>query len=207
MKVSPVPGSPRAATHFVHWLLLALSPSRPPRYSPWRSRWNHSPWPWSHWTCWCSLRAAWPWRTWPLCSTQRSGGTSEYLTAGTRVPGERSVMYWGVPGFRYAVYPASTAALATGSWCDNTVLLVVCGSVPDMLAPRFLQYLLQGGSLLCLCSDLLYLVLPTFRTAEVRERELVQFSYAKWKRVRMMHHIFCYQASPAHTKFSPRDAR
>ena len=37
---------------------------------------------------------------------------------------------------------------------------------------------------------------------QVREHELVRFSYGDWKRVRMMHHIFCYQASPARKQFS-----
>lgn len=86
--------------------------------------------------------------------------------------------------------------------------------------------------MLCLCSDLLHIVLPTYRTAEVknildtqtvvsivfydvwnfffvflfsikvRENELVRFSYNKWENVKMMHHIFCYQPSPVKKHFS-----
>lgn len=104
-------------------------------------------------------------------------------------------------------------------WNGSTVLVVVCGTVPPNLTFYLLQYLLSGGQLLCLCSDLLYSVLHTFTTAEVsyryyhpteiitsffqvREHELVRFTYGKWRQVRMMHHIFCYQASPAKKQFS-----
>jgi biotin--protein ligase len=109
--------------------------------------------------------------------------------------------------YRYAIYAVSKSALLSSPWSDNTILLVVCGTVSEVLAPTFMSYLLNGGRILCLCSDFLHLVLPTFRTAEVRERELVCFSYARWKHVRMMHHIFCYQASPARTRFSSREPR
>lgn len=37
---------------------------------------------------------------------------------------------------------------------------------------------------------------------QVREHELVQFSYDKWQKVKMMHHIFCYQPSPVKKNFS-----
>lgn len=56
--------------------------------------------------------------------------------------------------------------------------------------------------MLCLCSDLLHVVLPNYRTAEVREQELAQFSYNRWQKVHMMHHIFCYQPSPIKKHFS-----
>nr|XP_023018683.1 uncharacterized protein LOC111507580 isoform X1 [Leptinotarsa decemlineata] len=87
-------------------------------------------------------------------------------------------------------------------WNSSTVLVVICGSVPPNLTFHLLQFLLCGGQLLCLCSDFLYSVLHTFTTAEVREHELVRFTYGKWKQVKMMHHIFCYQASPTKKQFS-----
>lgn len=54
------------------------------------------------------------------------------------------------------------------AWSDCTQLVVVCGNVPPNLTNQLLQYLVTGGQLLCLCSDLLYSVLNTFTTAEVR---------------------------------------
>ncbi|XP_057664831.1 biotin--protein ligase [Diorhabda carinulata] len=87
-------------------------------------------------------------------------------------------------------------------WNDSTALVVVCGDIPPNLTSHLLQYFLNGGQLLCLCSDFLYSVLNTFTTAEVREHELVRFSYGQWKQVKMMHHIFCYQASPTKKQFS-----
>lgn len=78
----------------------------------------------------------------------------------------------------------------------------MCGNVPSNTESQLMDYLLNGGKLLCLCSDLLHSILKTFTTAEVREHELVRFTYGEWKRVRMMHHIFCYQASPARKQFS-----
>lgn len=102
---------------------------------------------------------------------------------------------------KYTVYdlPLNTK---TNFWDTSTSLVTVCGNVEPDLTPHLLEYLLSGGQLLCLCSDLLYSVLQTYSTAEVRELELVRFSYGQWKNVKMMHHIFCYQASPAKKQFS-----
>ena len=88
-------------------------------------------------------------------------------------------------------------------WIDNTTLLVVCGYVAHDVGEIFTEFFLRGGKMLSLCSDVLQMVLPTFRThAEVREHELVQFSYGRWQKVKMMHHIFCYQPSPVKKHFS-----
>lgn len=53
------------------------------------------------------------------------------------------------------------------AWSDCTQLVVVCGNVPPNLTSKLLEFLVNGGHLLCLCSDLLYSVLNTFSTAEV----------------------------------------
>lgn len=103
---------------------------------------------------------------------------------------------------KYTIYSVTGNQLASSTWAVNCSLLVICGNVPEQVEPKLISYLLQGGKLLCLCSTFLHTLLPTFRTAEVRERELVRFSYGRWSRVRLMHHVFCYQASPARTKFS-----
>ncbi|XP_012528696.1 biotin--protein ligase isoform X2 [Monomorium pharaonis] len=87
-------------------------------------------------------------------------------------------------------------------WMDEVSLVVLCGNVCAEFAAQLIEYIIQGGKLLALCSDMLHILLPSFKTAEVRENELVHFSYGKWKRVRMMHHIFCYHASPVRTRFS-----
>lgn len=108
-------------------------------------------------------------------------------------------------------------------WPDTTVLLVVCGPIPAAFGEIFVDYFLRGGKVLSLCSDVLHFILPNYRTAEVlkysfdnivalqinthaffkvREHELVQFSYDKWHKVKMMHHIFCYQPSPVRKNFS-----
>lgn len=103
----------------------------------------------------------------------------------------------------YTVYPLSAAEVRTTVWLDNTTMLVVCGSVAPDIGAVLTEFFLRGGKMLSLCSDVLHIVLPTFRThAEVREHELVQFSYGRWQRVRMMHHIFCYQPSPVRKHFS-----
>ncbi|XP_068082947.1 biotin--protein ligase [Anabrus simplex] len=118
----------------------------------------------------------------------------------------KSVLHSTLHRHKYTIYPVTKAQLLSSPWADNTILLVVNGCVPDDVAPLFMSYLLGGGRMLCLCSDFLHLVLPTFRTAEVRERELVRFSYGRWRQVRMMHHIFCYQASPARSRFGSKEA-
>ncbi|XP_044261348.1 biotin--protein ligase [Tribolium madens] len=102
---------------------------------------------------------------------------------------------------KYTIYDLPTSSKHTG-WDKSTVLVVVCGSVPPDLTSNLIQYLLTGGQLLSICSDLMYSILYTFTTAEVREHELVRFSYGQWQHVKMMHHIFCYQASPAKKQFS-----
>lgn len=103
----------------------------------------------------------------------------------------------------YTVYPLSAVDVRSQIWLENTTMLVVCGSVDADIGAILTEFFLRGGKMLSLCSDVLHIVLPAFRThAEVREHELVQFSYARWQRVRMMHHIFCYQPSPVRKHFS-----
>ncbi|XP_021926967.1 biotin--protein ligase isoform X2 [Zootermopsis nevadensis] len=128
-----------------------------------------------------------------------------YSESSVALENVKTVIHSTLQRHKYTIYTVSKSTLLSSPWSDNTVLLVVCGTVADVLAPTFVNYLLNGGHILCMCSDFLHLILPTFRTAEVRERELVRFSYGRWKQVQMMHHIFCYQASPARTRFSPRE--
>ncbi|XP_059051678.1 biotin--protein ligase [Achroia grisella] len=107
---------------------------------------------------------------------------------------------------RYTVYAVSRAALEAGAWRGRAALVAAAGCV-GRAGPLLLAHLLDGGRLLALCSDLLHAVLPYYKTAEVRENEIVQFSYDKWKSVKMKHHIFCYQASPAKKQFSTESDR
>ncbi|XP_015514595.1 biotin--protein ligase isoform X1 [Neodiprion lecontei] len=103
---------------------------------------------------------------------------------------------------KYTIYTLSSDEACSDVWMDQARLVVVCGNVGVDVASQLVEYMVRGGRLLALCSDTLHTLLPTFKTAEVREHELVRFSYGKWKHVRMMHHIFCYQASPAKSRFS-----
>lgn len=68
---------------------------------------------------------------------------------------------------RYTVYDFPQNSVNINAWSDCTKLVVVCGNVPPNLTNQLLQFLVNGGHLLCLCSDLLYSVLNTFTTAEV----------------------------------------
>ncbi|KAL0818969.1 hypothetical protein ABMA28_008261 [Loxostege sticticalis] len=107
---------------------------------------------------------------------------------------------------RYTLYSVSKEALEAGAWRGRAALVAVAGCV-GRCAPLLLAHLLDGGRLLALCSDALHTVLPYYKTAEVRENEVVQFSFDKWKSVKMKHHIFCYQASPAKKQFSTESDR
>ncbi|XP_075984632.1 holocarboxylase synthetase-like protein isoform X2 [Anticarsia gemmatalis] len=107
---------------------------------------------------------------------------------------------------RYTLYVVSRETLEGGAWRGRAALVAVAGCV-GRAAPLLLAHLLSGGRLLALCSDLLHAVLPYYKTAEVRENEIVQFTYDKWKSVKMKHHIFCYQASPAKKQFSTESDR
>ncbi|XP_053615602.1 biotin--protein ligase isoform X2 [Plodia interpunctella] len=107
---------------------------------------------------------------------------------------------------RYTLYSVSRESLETGAWRGRAALVAVAGSV-GRVAPLLLAHLLAGGRLLALCSDLLHTVLPYYKTAEVRENEVVQFSFDRWQSVKMKHHIFCYQASPAKKQFSTENDR
>ncbi|XP_063548722.1 uncharacterized protein LOC134755946 [Cydia strobilella] len=107
---------------------------------------------------------------------------------------------------RYTIYSVTRDALETGAWRGRCALVAVAGCV-GRAAPLLLAHLLDGGRLLALCSDLLHAVLPYYKTAEVRENEVVQFTFDKWKSVKMKHHIFCYQASPAKKQFSTESDR
>lgn len=103
---------------------------------------------------------------------------------------------------RYTIYELKTEQLKTSIWIDNTTLLIVCGPISPQLGPILMEYFLCGGKMMCLCSDVLNMVLPIYRTAEVRENELVQFSYGRWQKIQLMHHIFCYHPSPIKKHFS-----
>ncbi|XP_029053815.2 biotin--protein ligase isoform X3 [Osmia bicornis bicornis] len=103
---------------------------------------------------------------------------------------------------KYAIYTLTSDEAHSDAWIENAALVVVCGNVGNEIGSQIIEYILRGGKLLALCSDIIHILLPSFKTAEVRENELVHFSYGKWKHVRMMHHIFCYQASPVRTRFS-----
>lgn len=103
----------------------------------------------------------------------------------------------------YTIYPLTPHQAKAKHWIENTTLLVVCGYVSQDIGDSFTEYFLNGGYMISVCSDLLHSILPTFRShAEVREHELVQFSYGRWHKVKMMHHIFCYQPSPVKKHFS-----
>uniref|UniRef100_A0A1A9X1X6 BPL/LPL catalytic domain-containing protein n=1 Tax=Glossina brevipalpis TaxID=37001 RepID=A0A1A9X1X6_9MUSC len=102
----------------------------------------------------------------------------------------------------YTIYNLTEEIVENKCWPATTVLLVVCGSISNAFGEVFVDYFLRGGKVLSLCSDVLHFILPNYRTAEVREHELVQFSYDKWHKVKMMHHIFCYQPSPVRKNFS-----
>lgn len=103
---------------------------------------------------------------------------------------------------RYTFYVMSKDEMNSDVWMDNAVLVVVFGNVGGEVNSQLIDYLLRGGKLLAICSDTLHSFLPSFKTTEVREKEIVRFSYGKWKQVRLMHHIFCYQASPLKSRFS-----
>ncbi|KAL6267955.1 hypothetical protein P5V15_001023 [Pogonomyrmex californicus] len=103
---------------------------------------------------------------------------------------------------KYVIYAFSREDARLNAWVDQVTLVVICGNVDAEFGAQLVEYIIHGGKLLALCSDMLHTLLPSFKTAEVRESELVHFSYGKWKRVRMMHHIFCYHASPVRTRFS-----
>ncbi|XP_035896454.1 biotin--protein ligase isoform X2 [Anopheles stephensi] len=102
----------------------------------------------------------------------------------------------------YTIYPITTGQAMASSWQQSTVLIIVAGTLDTEVRKILLDYFLHGGTVFSLCSDLLDIILPDSKTAEIRERELVSFSYRKWKQIKMLHHIFCYQLSPAKKQFS-----
>ncbi|XP_052902221.1 biotin--protein ligase [Anopheles moucheti] len=102
----------------------------------------------------------------------------------------------------YTIYPITTGQAMASSWQQSTVLIIVAGSLDTEVRKILLDYFLHGGLVFSLCSDMLDIILPDSKTAEIRERELVSFSYRKWKQIKMLHHIFCYQLSPAKKQFS-----
>jgi biotin--protein ligase len=70
----------------------------------------------------------------------------------------------------YTIYPLTAQQVRERVWLENTTLLVVCGSVNGSdVSKIFLEFFFKGGKVLCLCSDLLRQVLPTYHTAEVRK--------------------------------------
>lgn len=104
---------------------------------------------------------------------------------------------------RYTIYSLTLSEMLESPWLDQAALVVICGNVPLPLKPILISYLLKNdGKLLCVCSDLLESFLPSFKTAEVKPDEVVNFAYGKWQNVSLLHHIFCYQPTPHSSKFS-----
>lgn len=67
----------------------------------------------------------------------------------------------------YTIYSLQRKEINEMVFLDNAILLVVCGSVPQDISDVLLDFFFRGGKMLCLCSDLLHNVLPTYTTAEV----------------------------------------
>lgn len=67
----------------------------------------------------------------------------------------------------YTIYPLMPQQAAQKYWTEQTALLVVCGSVAPGIGQVLVDYFLQGGKVLSLCSDILHFILPNYRTAEV----------------------------------------
>lgn len=76
---------------------------------------------------------------------------------------------------KYTIYTLTKAQALTDTWMDNALLVIACGAVSADVAPKLLNYLLKGGKLLCLCSDLIHTVLPTYKTAEVNINKNLKF--------------------------------
>ncbi|XP_049536009.1 biotin--protein ligase isoform X1 [Anopheles darlingi] len=102
----------------------------------------------------------------------------------------------------YTIYPITTTQTIANSWQQSTALIIVAGTLDADVRKVLVDYFLHGGTVFSMCSDLLDNILPDSKTAEIRERELVSFSYRKWKQIKMLHHVFCYQLSPARKQFS-----
>ncbi|XP_041982887.1 biotin--protein ligase isoform X2 [Aricia agestis] len=107
---------------------------------------------------------------------------------------------------RYTIYSVPLTVLCSGAWRGKVALIAVVGNTGEA-TPHLLRYFLDGGRLLAICSDLLQSVVPYYRTAEIRENEIVQFSFDKWKAVKLKHHVLCFQASPAKKQFSSESDR
>jgi biotin---protein ligase len=67
----------------------------------------------------------------------------------------------------YTIYALSQQDVKQKVWIDNTTLLIVCGNVEHDIGQILLEFFLCGGKLFCMCSDLLHIVLPNYKTAEV----------------------------------------
>ncbi|KAL1131899.1 hypothetical protein AAG570_011510 [Ranatra chinensis] len=104
---------------------------------------------------------------------------------------------------RYTFHVLVCAEIQSPYWFHQASLVVVHGNLSLEYTQVIIDYILvKGGSILCLCSDLLRYILPVFRTAEVRPNEFVHCSYKSWKHVPLIHHVFCYQPAPPAPHFS-----
>lgn len=93
-------------------------------------------------------------------------------------------------------------------WISQTTMVVIYGAVPDELYSLFENYLLiEGGRILCLCSDFLGTLLPSaFSTAEVRSNDIVSFTYQPLSlKTSLLHHVLCYQPSTPNNDYFPSE--
>lgn len=93
-------------------------------------------------------------------------------------------------------------------WTSQATMVVIYGAIPDELYPLLEHYLLiEGGRVLCMCSDFLGTLLPTaFSTTEVRSNDIVSFTYHPLSlRTSLLHHVFCYQPSTHNNDHFPSE--
>ncbi|XP_067208574.1 biotin--protein ligase isoform X2 [Linepithema humile] len=107
-----------------------------------------------------------------------------------------------VSPWRYTVYTLSTNDAHSNNWKDDAALVIAAGNFDAQIIRQLVEYVVRGGKLLALCSNMLHTLIPIFKTAEVYESKLVKFSYDTFKNIDMVHDIFCYQASPVRARFS-----
>ncbi|CAB3366136.1 Hypothetical predicted protein [Cloeon dipterum] len=102
----------------------------------------------------------------------------------------KSLLRQTIKRYRYTVYNVNAEQMKSNAWQKSTALVVVHGNIPDNLAPTIISYLVTGGKVLSIASDLIFVPFPDLQKCELQENELVTFSYQKWKQIRLLNNIF-----------------
>ncbi|XP_065080432.1 biotin--protein ligase [Ochlerotatus camptorhynchus] len=102
----------------------------------------------------------------------------------------------------YTIYPIVDGQVEAQAWPESTALLLIHGTLDRSVAEVFLNYFINGGKLLGLCSGLVEVILPNLVKNERLGTENVSLNYDRWQNVTIAQEILQWQPIGNEAKLS-----